>query len=241
MAPKSKPTPQSPSYASPVRHFKGADNLGPYLLRPETFPATKVIAHSPNFVVVNDLYPKSSVHVLLLPRSQSHTRKHPFDAFTDPSFLSSVQSEVESVKTLVARELQRRFGGGSRTEARRQAVLDGDADDADQLPDGRDWKAEVVSGVHAHPSMNHLHVHVLSREMHSAALKHRKHYNSFNTPFLVDVADFPLAEDDPRRNPGKEQYLKKDLTCWRCGRNFKNRFTALKEHLEVEFEEWKTE
>lgn len=247
MAPKPKSKPQpSPraSPASPARWVKGGpDGLGPYIVHPENFPATRVVAHSPDFVVVNDLFPKSSVHVLILPRSQAHTLQHPFDAFRDPAFQASVRREIDTVKDMVARELQRRFGAGSKAEARRQAVLNGDEElaDGEDLPEGRDWKAEVVSGIHARPSMSHLHVHVLSREMHSPALKHRKHYNSFNTPFLIDVADFPLAEDDPRLHPGKEQYLKRDLTCWRCGRNFGNRFKAFKEHLEVEFEAWRTQ
>lgn len=246
MAPKPKPKLPSPraTRAQPARWLQGSrDALGLYILRPESFPSTAVIAHTPSFVVVNDLYPKSSVHVLLLPRSQAHTHQHPFQAFRDAAFRASVQSEIESVKGLVARELQRRFGAESRAEAARQAVLDGDGngDGEGELPEGRDWRAEVISGVHSRPSMNHLHVHVLSRDMHSPALKHRKHYNSFNTPFLIDVADFPLGEDDPRLDPGGEGYLQRDLTCWRCGRGFGNRFKALKDHLEEEFETWRRE
>ncbi|SPN98915.1 related to HNT3 Member of the third branch of the histidine triad (HIT) superfamily of nucleotide-binding proteins [Cephalotrichum gorgonifer] len=249
MAPKPKPkSPPKHSYASTsMRHIAhGADGLGVYLLHPETFPSHRVVSYSPDFVVVNDRYPKSSVHLLLLPRSPAYSAQHPFDALQDPAFLSSVRGEVEKLRDLVARELQRRFGAESKSEARRQAVLDGEAEpeegeEGEELPPGRDWKAEVIAGIHARPSMNHLHIHVLSREMHSSCLKHRKHYNSFNTPFLVDVADFPLAADDPRLHPGREQYLRKDLTCWRCGRNFGNRFKALKEHLEDEFEAWKQE
>lgn len=79
------------------------------------------------------------------------------------------------------------------------------------LPPGRDWAADVVCGVHAAPSMRHLHVQVLSRDMHSPALRHRKHYNSFVTPFFVDLADFPLADDDPRHRPGPMGYLRRQL------------------------------
>jgi aprataxin len=56
---------------------------------------------------------------------------------------------------------------------------------------------------------------------------------------LVPVEDFPLAEDDVRRHPGKEGYLKADFKCWRCGKIFGNQFTHLKTHLEEEFETWK--
>src|SRR4051812_16810391 len=103
MSPKPKPpaaaaSETSGSYASPVRHLIGKpDGLGIYLQRPETFPSTRVIYHNEHFVAVNDLYPKSSIHVLLLPRSPAHSAQHPFEALKDPVFLASVQKEVEKL------------------------------------------------------------------------------------------------------------------------------------------------
>ncbi|KAG5987051.1 hypothetical protein E4U54_005157 [Claviceps lovelessii] len=107
------------------------------------------------------------------------------------------------------------------------------------LPPGRDWQVEVLSGVHAVPSMSHLHIHVLSRDMHSEAMRHRKHYNSFTTGFLVDVMDFPLRDGDAVSS-GRGRFLDSELTCWRCGRGFGNRFKMLKEHLEEEFVSWRS-
>jgi aprataxin len=89
--------------------------------------------------------------------------------------------------------------------------------------------------------MNHLHVHVMSADRYSECMKHRKHYNSFATPFFVELDAFPLAEDDPRRHPERQGYLNSDLKCWRCGEKFGNKFARLKEHLAVEFELWKRE
>lgn len=242
MAPKPKP---KPVISAPKDRFLGKlrDGLGAYLSDPASFPASRVIYYNDDFVAINDLYPKASVHALLLPRSRKHHLLHPFEAFDDPEFLALVQKEALKLKELVASELRRKFGRDSQAESRREAVLNGDAepDEADggQLPPGRDWMAEIKTGIHAHPSMNHLHIHVISRDMHSPSLKHRKHYNSFNTPFLIDVADFPLARDDPRWHPGHEGYMKRDLACWRCGMNFKNHFAQLKLHLNMEFEAWK--
>jgi aprataxin len=240
MAPKAKkpapsPAPQPSRFADRIR-----DGLGVYLDDPASFPASRVIYFNDDFVAINDLYPKSSIHTLLLPRSRKHNLLHPFEAFEDPAFLASVQREVINLKTLVASELRRRFGSDSAADARREAVLNGDAEpEGDELPPGRDWMADIKTGIHAHPSMNHLHIHVLSRDMHSPCLHHRKHYNSFNTPFLIDVADFPLEKDDPRLHPGHAGYMRRDLVCWRCGANFKNQFKKLNEHLGVEFEAWK--
>jgi aprataxin len=72
-------------------------------------------------------------------------------------------------------------------------------------------------------------------------MKHRKHYNSFATEFFIPIEDFPLAKDDPRRHPSKAGYLDEDMKCWRCGRNFGNKFARLKEHLADEFDAWKKE
>ncbi|KAI0201071.1 HIT domain-containing protein [Astrocystis sublimbata] len=230
----------------PSIHRTFRDNLGFYTAAPENFPQSgedrRIIYYNDDFVAIYDLYPKSTVHTLLLPRSP-RSRLHPFDAFEDPEFLASVQAETGKLKRLVAKELQRRYGRFSAQEKQREAVLDGDVEleDGAPLPEGRDWEKELLVGIHAHPSMNDLHVHVLSRDMVSECMKHRRHYESFNTPFLVDVADFPLAADDPRRHPGRAGYLNKDLRCWRCGKNFGNQFKKLKDHLSTEFEMWKKE
>ena len=78
----------------------------------------------------------------------------------------------------------------------------------------------------------------MSRE----TMKHRKHYNSFNTDFFIPLDDFPLADDDPRKQVAyQNDNLKKEFKCWRCGKVFGNKFKELKEHLVTELKEWKKE
>lgn len=108
-----------------------------------------------------------------------------------------------------------------------------------QLPPGRDWLAEIKAGVHTHPSMKHMHIHVLSREHDSPCVKKKKHYLSFNTSFFVQMDEFPLEEGSPRFHPG--EWASWDLVCWRCGRGFGNRFKELMGHLQGEIEAWKRE
>ncbi|KKY30578.1 putative hit domain-containing protein [Diaporthe ampelina] len=247
MAPKPKPETKSnlANSAPNTNSFSARDGLGLYIAKAETLPAGSIIFATPRFVAIPDMYPKATVHCLLLPRSPEKNLLHPFDVFEDADFLDSVRVEAANLKDLVARELQRLVGEHSAAEAPRRAVLDGeveperDATGKVVLPRGRDWMSEVKVGVHSHPSMNHLHVHVLSRDMHSDRLKVRKHYNSFTTDFFVPLEDFPLAMDDPRRN--QAGWHEKPMLCWRCGRDFGNKFKELKKHLDEEFNEWKRE
>lgn len=243
MKPKAPPLQVPKGKSNPYKTDAARNGLGVYIAQPLAFagkPDNPVIFHNENFVAVRDKYPKASVHTLLLPCSSVHSLQHPFVAFEDLEFLAAVRTEATRLKTLVAKELQRKFGSFSESEQQREAALAAGSAGA-EAPAGRDWEAEVRVGVHACPSMNHLHVHVFSRDMHSPALKHRKHYNSFNTPFLVDLADFPLAADDPRRDPARQKYFNQNFRCWRCGKDFGNQFKALKEHLEEEFQAWTKE
>lgn len=196
-APKEDPKPLSSTRAPVImRSFRDRDGLGVYTHDPKSFPPSRVIYYDDDFVAINDMWPKSTVHTLLLPRSP-RSRLHPFDAFEDPEFLAAVQAETQKLKRLVAKELQRRYGRFSAQDKMREAVLNGEVEwEGTELPKGRDWESELLVGIHAHPSMNDLHVHVLAPDMVSECMRHRKHYNSFNTPFLIDVADFPLAKDD---------------------------------------------
>ena len=44
---------------------------------------------------------------------------------------------------------------------------------------------EFQVGFHAIPSMNQVHMHIISRDFISSALKTKKHWNSFTTEFFL--------------------------------------------------------
>ncbi|KAK4126407.1 HIT-like protein, partial [Parathielavia appendiculata] len=243
MAPKPKaPVSQAPqslaSKASQVIRGVWRGALIEYIEHPERFP-DQVLRVTDKTVLIKDAFPKATIHLLLLPRSPDHYLVHPHTAFKDPAFLAMMREEAAVASKLAAAELARRLGSFSaRNRARNEAMDKGVP--FDELPPGRDYSKEIRVGTHAHPSMAHLHVHIISRDMHSYRTRHRKHYNSFNTPFFVPLADYPLAEDDVRRETGFQNgNLAKELVCWRCGKGFGNRFAELKRHLEEEFEEWR--
>ncbi|AEO66317.1 uncharacterized protein THITE_2044821 [Thermothielavioides terrestris NRRL 8126] len=245
MAPKPRaPISQAPqslaSKASQVIRGVWRGALIEYIEHPERFPnqVLRVTAHT---VLIKDAFPKSTIHLLLLPRSPAHYLLHPHTAFADASFLTTIRAEAAEAARLAAAELARQLGSFSASNRARDEAV-GRGVPPDRLPPGRDYAREIRVGTHAHPSMAHLHVHIISRDMRSERVKHRKHYNSFNTPFFVPLADYPLAEDDVRRETGYQNAnLRRELVCWRCGRTFGNRFAELKRHLEEEFVEWRAE
>ena len=235
-----QPPPRSSSQNAIVRgvkHFLGRDGLQAYIEAPDSFPPSRVIYYNKKWVLIHDLYPKGSVHLLLLPRDLRISHIHPVDAFRDAAFLADAKQEAEKAAWIAASELQRMYCSGSATERKRLEAMEAD-DPPSELPPGRDWRKDIKIGIHKGPSMNNLHIHVISQDMHGACLRHRKHYNSFNTPFFIPLDDFPVSDDDERLHRG---YMENDMKCWRCGKNFGHQFKKLQDHLENEWEEWKRE
>jgi aprataxin len=90
-------------------------------------------------------------------------------------------------------------------------------------------------GFHAFPSMQQLHMHVISQDFLSDRLKTSTHWNSFATGFFVDARVVVLAlraqGSITLDRPAYENFLKGDLRCNRCNVGF-SRISALKKHLE---------
>lgn len=230
------------SKASQIIRGKWRGALVEYIDHPERYP-DQVLRVTEHTVLIRDAFPKATIHLLLLPRSPAHYLLHPHDVFaSDPVFLATMRAEAAEAARLAAAELARQLGAFSATNRARDVAMSRGDVPYDELPPGRDYAAEIRVGTHAHPSMAHLHVHVISRDMRSEKVKHRKHYNSFATPFFVPLADQPLGEEDARRETGYQNgNLVGELVCWRCGKAFGNRFAELKRHLEEEFVLWRAE
>ena len=135
--------------------------LRPYADSPSLFPAT-VYLLTRNFVVIYDRYPKASRHVLILPR----------DGYIDapmgvrqlgPEHRDRVQ-EMHSLAQAIA------AAWSAEAEAAGEGTL------------------KCLIGYHATPSLHTLHLHVLTADLDSPALKKKIHWNSFTTPFFVPAA-----------------------------------------------------
>ncbi|KAH8311948.1 hypothetical protein KR044_008733 [Drosophila immigrans] len=90
-------------------------------------------------------------------------------------------------------------------------------------------------GFHAEPSMQRLHLHVISKDFVSSCLKTKKHWNSFNTQLFLPYESLYTQLN----NEGSIKRLSKDrqhelhstpLKCNQCSLIAKN-IPMLKEHL----------
>ena len=96
---------------------------------------------------------------------------------------------------------------------------------------------EFKLGFHAIPSLDRLHLHIISQDFDSECLKHAKHWNSFNTEFFIEV-DLAIRElkEKGRMEVNNEKFhsleMSKQMKCNRCQEMFSN-ITKLKSHLKT--------
>ncbi|KAK9460395.1 HIT-like domain-containing protein [Lipomyces oligophaga] len=200
--------------------------LEPYVKHPEKGDSINVvIRYTDQYTLIYDLYPKATIHLLLLPRSPARTSLHPFKALcprvnkSNQSFYDSIASYVLDAKRLAVTLLEKKLN--------RKCTID-----------------DIKAGIHALPSLSNLHIHIISVDNHSSRLKNKKHYNSFNTPFFIDFNDLEslsshcLNQVAALEPTSYEKFLKLDLICWRCKKQFSNKFKLFQQHLNEEFEIW---
>ncbi|KAM0953657.1 putative Macro domain, HIT-like domain, histidine triad, aprataxin, HIT-like superfamily [Dioscorea sansibarensis] len=87
-------------------------------------------------------------------------------------------------------------------------------------------------GYHSVPSMQQLHLHVISQDFDSLHLKNKKHWNSFNTAFFHDSVD--VIEEIEKTGKvtlnDDEKLLSMELRCHRCKSAHPN-IPRLKSHI----------
>lgn len=171
------------------------DNLDGYITRPQAYPSSRVIQYNDEYVSIHDAYPKSALHLLLLPRDRSKTWLHPVVAFQDPVFLQKTRQAVAELKKFAASELRRLYGRDNSEERAREEAMQSDPP-VEHLPPGHDWENDIKCGIHAKPSMNNLHVHVMSSSKYNSTDKHRRHRPRFMPPYFIPLDAFPLDPDD---------------------------------------------
>ena len=190
-------------------------SLGVYFTNPANHP--NVVGSNEDFVIVNDIYPKTTIHLLILPRDPIKRKEHPLDAFQDREFLDKCKKEASKWRLFAADQLKDKICGS-------------------QQPVPHNWELDIMVGIHSQPSMDDLHIHVISRDLYSDFLWEKTNYTSFTTSFFVRLEEFPLNEEE---EAGRVSALKnRDMSCSRCSETFRT-FKKLKSHLKLEFTKWK--
>ncbi|KAK2514104.1 Aptx [Columba livia] len=101
----------------------------------------------------------------------------------------------------------------------------------EQCPDRE--SLEFRLGYHAIPSMSHLHLHVISQDFDSPALKTKKHWNSFTTDYFLnsqEVLEMVRSKGKVMVKDHVSELLKLPLRCHRCKQQLST-IPQLKEHL----------
>ncbi|WVQ85417.1 hypothetical protein IAT38_007582 [Cryptococcus sp. DSM 104549] len=203
---------------------------------PSSLPPTQVLISNENTLAVFDAFPKAKYHFLVMPR-------YPFPPQSDPDSRESIVplDVLDNLTSLLLR-------GGKR---QREEVLRAMADTAREVEEmirdemlkteGFEWDIDV--GFHAIPSMKHIHLHVISGDRISPALKSKKHYNSFRPDlgFFIPIMEVQRWIQDDRNVlervdalSATQSLLKTPLTCFKCDEPL-NSIDKLKSHLEKKF------
>ncbi|NWX24629.1 APTX protein, partial [Aegotheles bennettii] len=101
----------------------------------------------------------------------------------------------------------------------------------EQCPDRE--SLEFRLGYHAIPSMSQLHLHVISQDFDSPALKTKKHWNSFTTDYFLnsqDVIEIVRSKGKVMVKDHVSELLKLPLRCHHCKQQLST-IPQLKEHL----------
>ncbi|AAZ10404.1 Scavenger mRNA decapping enzyme C-term binding, putative [Trypanosoma equiperdum] len=121
-------------------------------------PTSHVLYKDPQCIIVNDAYPKSRLHCLVIPLDLS------LDSLSAlrPNHVPLLQHLMEVAEQYV----QFTREDAASNEAGIQAL-------------------SFMTGFHSLPSLPQLHMHLISRDLDGPCMKTKKHYNSFATPFFL--------------------------------------------------------
>lgn len=197
-----------------------------YIQSPENLKEG-VIYYDEKAVIINDMFPKSTFHLLVLTRDLKVSKKHPATGLTFDT-KDTLQPYIERAQDYIYEEFTKKY---------KLLNLPIFFDKNDDFEDKEAFIEKYIQvGVHSVPSMANLHVHVMTRDLNSCKLKNKKHYNSFTTNFWIEWDKLPLDEI-PNSREAEQNYLKNhELISIYNGKSFGNKFSMLKQHLSREFE-----
>jgi len=180
--------------------------LSVYVERPrDTKWAPCIFYEDDQFVIIYDRYFKAKIHLLILPKTKVQS-VYDLDP-TNGQHIALIEGMIARAKWIEQGLCRRDSGAGS----------------------------AIRFGFHAIPSMNLLHLHVISDDMDSDNVKNKKHYLSFQSDYFVPGrAMLRILKEEQRAFTVNTAYykalLKQSLKCHKCGHGIRT-IPALKKHL----------
>ena len=181
-------------------------------------PALQVFKDK-DFVCIRDKFPKARVHLLLIP------------------LVLQAGAKLTKVEQLI------RLPNSSELLKQMKKVANQVIDNHESKKASESEKTKVKCGFHAVQSMQPLHMHIISEDFDSSCLKTKKHWNSFNTPYFIeldslidhlsDLGGQDYFERDTfalKDRPRLDAHLNADIKCHKCENTFRT-MPALKKHL----------
>lgn len=215
-----------------------------YLRNPHRFP-NSVVYEDQNCLVIKDAYPKAMIHLLLLPKESFLLKS------SIKEFLFGDLSKVEVLHE-TAKRLSQKLSEAISSQDSKPADQPQHAEENSEL---KAWFVEEVRhkptkekigrflfGYHAVPSLYPLHLHIITDDFHSPALKTKKHWNSFTSEYFIksETVEKILSEGKHFKTAMKEEEYyegllnSSSLHCHKCQQSFST-IPQLKNHLVSHF------
>ncbi|RNA08194.1 aprataxin isoform X2 [Brachionus plicatilis] len=164
------------------------------------------------FICIQDKYPKAKVHFLLIPHGNELPKMIRVADLIKSNQCLDLLKEIKSLSEKII---------------------------AENFP--KELKSKTMCGFHSIQSMQPLHMHIISKDFDSDCLKNKKHWNSFNTKYFINLDDLIeclknekdyFKNDFFNLNNQKilKDYLDCPLKCNVCNAVQKN-MPSLKRHL----------
>ncbi|KAN0061825.1 aprataxin-like protein [Thecaphora frezii] len=215
---------------------------------PSTLPAEVLVMFDDKTVAIWDAFRKAQYHALVLPRlpytipktaAATAGASMPSLSLTNGKLTSGLSSSgivpashLRSLRSLLASPYASAVLQALRIASDRVASHIHHRMRTEHV--GKQWR--VRRGFHAIPSMEHVHLHVISDDLVSDRLKNKKHYQSFHPTHgfwldLDEVETYIANKGLPRPDSYYESLLRSPLVSFHNQQPFSN-IPALKTHLE---------
>ncbi|KAI8921853.1 hypothetical protein DFJ77DRAFT_444408 [Powellomyces hirtus] len=199
-------------------------------------PGAKAIAHVPKDVMTPRAFGSATSWSDALIPYCMHPEKYPDSVVSYDTQFVIMNDKFPAKKhfLIMPRSPKEGLSGLSRDDLPLLDCLKKRADELIAQNVAENSKLKFRAGFHAVPSMKQLHLHVISQDFDSVALKNKKHWNSFTTSFFKDFDEVQSLLQSTGSvkydHAAHEALLKGPLLCHICKAEQRN-MPSLKQHI----------